>query len=157
MFVRLLLLFTVLPLVELALLIRIGQAIEVGPTVGLVILTGLVGAALARHQGLRTLRRIQQNLAQGVVPTTELVNGLLILVAGLVLVTPGVITDAVGFALLVPPARNLIRRRLVEYFKKRAVITYRSPDSAPPANEGFIDVEAQSVSGDERPEERETL
>ncbi|MHC4611288.1 MAG: FxsA family protein, partial [Planctomycetota bacterium] len=67
MFVRLLLLFTVLPLVELALLIRIGQAIEVGPTVGLVILTGLVGAALARHQGLRTLRRIQQNLAQGVV------------------------------------------------------------------------------------------
>lgn len=144
-FLRLLVLFTVLPVLELALLIKIGRLIDVGPTIGLVVVTGVVGAALARHQGLRTLRRIQEDLAHGQMPATELVNGLMILVAGAVLITPGVITDAVGFALLIPPIRSLLRKRVVSYFKKRAVITFDSSVAAP-SDDGFIDVEARSTS-----------
>lgn len=149
-----LLLFTVLPLLELALLIKIGRAIHVGPTLALVIVTGVVGAALAKHQGLRTLRRIQADLAHGRMPTTELVNGLMILVAGAVLITPGVITDAFGFALLIPPIRALLRRWVVAYFKKRAVITFESSGASAANNDDFIDVEARVVSDEERDEQR---
>ncbi len=144
------LLFTILPVLELALLIKIGRAIAVGPTIGLVIVTGVVGAALAKHQGLRTLRRIQEDLAQGRMPTTELVNGLMILVAGAVLITPGIITDAFGFALLIPPIRALLRRRVVTYFKKHAVVTFQSSVGPAAGDDGFIDVEAQSSSPEER-------
>jgi UPF0716 protein FxsA len=149
-FLRLLLLFTILPVLELALLIKIGRAIDVGPTLGLVIVTGVVGAALAKHQGLRALRRIQEDLAQGRMPTTELVNGLMILVAGAVLITPGIITDAFGFALLIPPIRAVLRRRVVAYFKKHAVITFESSVVSPAGDDGFIDVEAHSASPEER-------
>ena len=154
MFFRLLLLFTVLPVVELALLIRIGRAIDVGPTIALVVLTGVAGAALARHQGLRTLRRIQDDLARGLMPATELLNGLMILLAGAVLVTPGVITDAVGFALLIPPVRALIRKRVAAHFKKRIVMMPGPTGFAPPAQNEFIDVEARVVADDDgRPDQ----
>ena len=152
MFFRLLLLFTVLPVVELALLIRIGRAIDVGPTIALVVLTGVAGAALARHQGLRTLRRSQDDLARGLMPATELLNGLMILLAGAVLVTPGVITDAVGFALLIPPVRALIRKRVAKHFKKRIVMMHGPTGFAQPAQDEFIDVEARVVSEDGRPD-----
>lgn len=146
MFWRLLLLFTVLPVAELALLIKVGRAINVGPTIGLVILTGLVGAALARHQGLRTLRRIHQDTARGVMPATELLNGVMILAAGLLLVTPGIITDAIGFLLLIPPARNRLRTRLANYVKKRLVITCEPTGHSQPGGEDIIDVEGHVVS-----------
>ncbi|HUU84846.1 MAG TPA: FxsA family protein [Phycisphaerae bacterium] len=154
MLLWLILLFTALPVLELALLIKIGRAIHLGPTLGLVIATGVIGAALARHQGLRTLRRIQQDLAQGRMPTNELVNGLMILVAGAVLITPGVITDAFGFALLIPPIRNLLRRCVVAYFKKHAVITFESPVSTPPKDD-FIDVHTTSVSKEHPPDRKD--
>ncbi len=123
LFPLLLLAFTVLPVVELMLLIRIGQAIHLGPTLLLVVTTGVVGAALARWQGLRTLRQIQEQLAQGGVPTRELFDGALILVAGAVLVTPGVITDAAGFALLVPPVRSLLARLARRWAQGRVQVT----------------------------------
>ena len=149
MFVWLLLAFTVVPLVELSLLIRIGRAIGGWPTIGLVVLTGVLGAALAKHEGLRTWQGIQLELAQGRMPAHEMVNGIMILVAGLLLVTPGIITDAVGFALLVPPIRNLLRTRLTEHFKQRMVIMTPGPDAPGRADDGFIDVEAQAVSREE--------
>ena len=155
MFWRLLLLFTILPVVELALLIQVGRAIDVGPTIGLVILTGLVGAALARHQGLRTLRRIQHDTARGLMPATELLNGAMILAAGLLLVTPGIITDAIGFLLLIPPARNRLRTRLADYVKKRLVITSAPTGHSQPGREDIIDVEGRSVSQDEPPEQHD--
>ncbi len=107
---RLLLLFTTVPLVELALLLWIGARIGVGPTIALILVTGVAGASLARHQGLATWRRFQAALAAGRLPGDELLEGLLILVAGALLLTPGVLTDAVGFLLLVPPARRRIVR-----------------------------------------------
>jgi len=151
MFFYLLILFIVVPMVELTLLIRIGRAISIGPTLALVVLTGLVGAAVARHQGIRTLGRIQAELAAGRIPTGQMVDGLLILLAGLLLILPGVLTDAAGFALLIPPVRRLIRRR-----HRRVTIMhpgpFSSPGAAPPGGSHFIDVEATEVPplGDDR-------
>ncbi|MCU0304052.1 MAG: FxsA family protein [Thermoanaerobaculales bacterium] len=119
MLARLLLLFTVVPLVELALLVQLGRVIGLAPTVAIVLLTGITGAALARWQGLATLRRVQAELAEGRMPAGALVDGLLILVAGAMLLTPGLITDAAGFVLLIPPSRAALRRALVEAFRRR--------------------------------------
>ena len=102
MFIRLLILFTVVPLVELALLIKLGNLIGLWPTILIVIATGVLGAALARSQGTRTVGAIRAELAQGRAPTESLINGLLILVGGVVLLTPGLLTDLLGFSLLVP-------------------------------------------------------
>jgi UPF0716 protein FxsA len=147
MFFYLVILFTVLPVVELVILIRIGQAISVGPTLGIIILTGVVGAALAKHQGLRTLARIQRDLAAGEMPTGAMVDGMLILVAGAVLITPGVITDALGFCLLIPFVRARIRRSLRRYFEHRIVVIQ---SGARPRTDShgtdFIDVEAEDVT-----------
>ncbi|MCK4658621.1 MAG: FxsA family protein [Phycisphaerae bacterium] len=144
MFLKLLLLFTLIPLLELALLIKIGGAIHVGPTIALIVLSGVVGAALARHQGFKTMARIQESLARGVMPTKEMVDGLMILVAAVVLITPGVITDAFGFVLLIPPARARVRKAVTNYIKKRIVLIQPPQDSASPVDDGFIDVEAHS-------------
>jgi len=122
MLARLLLLFTVVPLVELALLFWIAERTDWLFTIGLVIFTGVVGAALARHEGLRTWRAVGQKLSQGELPTDPLLDGLMILVAGALLVTPGVLTDLVGFALLVPPIRGWARRRLVEHYRARLIV-----------------------------------
>jgi len=119
MFFRLLLLFTVLPLVELALLIQLGRLIGLAPTIAIVLLTGVTGAALARWQGLATLRRVRAEMAEGRVPTAALIDGLLILVAGAVLLTPGLITDTIGFLLLIPPTRAAVRRALADAFRRR--------------------------------------
>lgn len=119
MFFRLLFLFTVVPLVELALLIKVGQLIGVLNTVALVVLTGLLGATLARVQGFGVLRRIQDELAAGQLPGDSLFDGVLILAGALLLLTPGILTDALGFALLLPPSRNLVKRFLKRYFQKK--------------------------------------
>jgi UPF0716 protein FxsA len=142
---KLLLLFTVVPVLELALLIRIGRAIDLGPTLALVVLTGVVGAALARHEGLRTLARIQEHLARGEMPARELLDGLMILIAGAFLITPGVITDCLGFLLLIPPARALLRRIVTNYVKDRVAVVPppRAPSAAP--GDEFVDVEAHEV------------
>jgi UPF0716 protein FxsA len=118
MFLRLLVLFTLVPLVELFLLIQVGRVIGLWPTIGIVIATGALGAWLARFQGLRVLWTIRENLAQGTMPTTALLDGALILAAGAVLLTPGLITDAIGFFLLIPAGRALVRKLLVDAFHR---------------------------------------
>ena len=109
---RLILLFTLLPLIELSLLLRIGGWLGTGPTVALVIVTGIVGAWLARREGARTWGRVQADLAAGRMPGEELLHALLVFIAGVVLVTPGVLTDAVGLMLLFRPAREAIAGRI---------------------------------------------
>lgn len=123
MLLRLLLLFTVVPLVELVLLLVLADKTSWQLTLGLVLLTGIVGAALARHQGLRCLRRIHDQLAGGQMPGDSLLDGLMILLAGAVLVTPGILTDLVGFGLLLPPVRSLLKRRLKDRFRERIRVT----------------------------------
>ena len=110
MFFRLVLLFTLVPLAELYLLLQVGSYLGVGMTILLVVGTGVVGAQLARLEGWRTWRQMQENVQQGIAPTGELIDGVLILAAGLLLITPGIITDVVGFSLLFPPTRAAIKR-----------------------------------------------
>ena len=112
MFLRLLLLFTVVPLVELFLLVKLGAVIGIGATVLIVICTGVLGAWLARWQGLGVLRRLTDDMNEGRLPADALIDGLLILIAGAVLLTPGLITDALGFLLLVPQSRAVVRRTI---------------------------------------------
>ena len=116
MFVRLATLFILVPLVELYLLIQVGSLVGVEITIGIVVVTGLVGAWLARFQGLKVLNEVRASLSVGEMPADALIDGLLILVAGAVLLTPGLLTDALGFGLLIPRGRrivrSLVRRRL---------------------------------------------
>ncbi len=111
-------LFILVPAVELALLIEIGRRVGVLPTLLLILATGTLGAILARLQGLATLRSIQAELAQGRLPAAALLDGLLILVAAAFLLTPGILTDSLGFFLLVPAARRWIRGELWRRLEK---------------------------------------
>ena len=101
-----LLLIVTVPLVELYLLINIGAVIGALPTIGLIILTAIVGAALLRHQGLVTLHRFRATLDEGYLPAMELVEGVALLIGGVLLLTPGFVTDAIGFLFLLPTTRK---------------------------------------------------
>ena len=116
---RLFLLFTLVPLVEVVLLVRIGSWLGTGPTLLLIVGTGAAGAGLARREGLRSWLAVQGELAQGNLPTEQLVHAMMILVAGIVLITPGVITDVVGLLLLVPPVRKGLIVRLRNRFTRQ--------------------------------------
>jgi UPF0716 protein FxsA len=116
---RLLLLFLLTPAVELGLLIQVDQLIGFGPTIGLIIATGIAGSYLARREGLNTWRRLNERLRSGDLPGKELVDGVIILVAGALLVTPGVLTDVVGFIGLIPPTRALVRKALMRRFQSK--------------------------------------
>mgnify|MGYP001334315376 FL=1 len=117
---KLFLAFTIIPVSEIYILIAIGGQIGILPSIALVILTGIVGASLARSQGLKTLGRIRDSFQQGVVPGEELLNALLIAIAGIVLLTPGFLTDAAGLFLLIPATRTLCR----EWLKRRMELIY---------------------------------
>lgn len=108
----LILLFTVVPAVELALLLAIGRSIGLWPTLAIILATGILGGLLAKSQGLRVVRRIQEDLAAGRPPAYGLLDGLLILVGGLLLLAPGIITDLLGLVLLVPVTRDLLKHRI---------------------------------------------
>ena len=126
----LILLFTVVPVVELALLIKIGQHIGVSYTLAIVILTGIAGAYLARSQGFRTLRRIQEDINEGLMPTDKIFDGVMILCGGILLLTPGFVTDLIGFVALVPFTRRLIKlwlkRKIKDMIAQGRVITITS-------------------------------
>lgn len=109
---RLLLLFVLVPIAELALLIEIGRHVGLLPTLGLIVATGVLGTWLARRQGLGVLAQVRGEMAAGRLPAGALVDGALILVAGAVLMTPGVLTDAFGFFCLVPAGRRLLKRSI---------------------------------------------
>ena len=106
---KLLLLFIGVPLLELAILVKLGQFFGFWSTLAIIILAGIAGATLARRQGLRVLMRIQSELASGKIPAAELLDGLLILIAGVMLLTPGFLTDVCGLLLLLPPVRYVVR------------------------------------------------
>ena len=129
----LILLFTLVPIIELALLIKIGQYIGVGYTLAIVILTGIAGAFLSRSQGFIILRRIEDDVNRGIMPTEEIFDGVMILSGGILLLTPGLITDLVGFMALIPLTRHLIKvwlrrkiQRLIEQGRIISVTSFRS-------------------------------
>ena len=100
--------FTAIPIIELILLIIIHQNSNLLFTVGLILVTGLIGSVLAKRQGTSNYKKIKESFGKGQLPGKEILHGLLILIAGALLITPGVMTDILGFLLLTPPFRNLI-------------------------------------------------
>jgi UPF0716 protein FxsA len=116
---RLILLFLLTPAVELALLIQVDQVIGFWPTVGLIIVTGIVGSQLARREGLSTWGKLNDRLQAGDLPGAELADGVIILIAGALLITPGILTDMVGFVGLIPFTRTYLRRFVMRWFQRK--------------------------------------
>lgn len=140
----LLLLFILIPTVELALLLFLAKVTDPLFTLALVVVTGVIGSMLARSQGFATYRRIQSEFSQGRMPTSSLFDAILISLAGVLLITPGILTDLTGFALLVPYLRKPIKAWLIEWGKKHFQLrttstvdgfTTTSTDPPPPVSE----------------------
>lgn len=151
MLLRLFLLLTIVLSIELALLVWIGWHTDWLVMLALIFVPGLAGASLARRQGLRCWRTAQEQLTQGQLPAAALVEGLMILVAGVLLIVPGVLTDLAGLALLIPPIRRAVRRFLTRRLEAR-VVAFTQSQVAPSRNEEeedaqIIDVEYRR-SGD---------
>lgn len=115
----LIILFTAVPVVELALLIHVGGYIGAWNTIAIVILTGIAGALLAKSQGFYALYRIEAGINSGTMPGDEILGGLLILCGGVLFLTPGFITDAAGFLLLIPYTRNIFRKIISRKIQNR--------------------------------------
>ncbi len=148
MLFKLFLLFTIVPLAELALLIKLGELIGFAPTFSLVIFTGALGALLARGEGLRVIREYNQTVSSGQLPTDPLIDGLLVVVGGVLLVTPGVMTDAVGFTVVIPYSRRIIREWLKRSLKSRfRVMTFSSGASGVGYSRVTTKSEHSSTSG----------
>ncbi|MBW3610219.1 MAG: FxsA family protein [Actinobacteria bacterium] len=115
------LVFLVVPLVELYVLIQVGSAIGALNTIALLVVMGVVGGWLMKREGLGVVRRVQAQLQAGRVPATEVVDGFLILFGGALMLTPGFMSDALGLALLIPPVRALVRVGLARRLRARVV------------------------------------
>lgn len=116
---RLGLLFVLVPVLELMLLLRVGEWVGLWPTLALILTTGVAGAALARAEGLRVFFQFQKELMSGRLPGQALLDGISVLIGGAFLVTPGILTDLAGFALLVPYTRRLIQARVRRNLERR--------------------------------------
>lgn len=116
MLLKLFLAFTIIPFLEIYLLIEIGSYIGAINTLMIVVLTGFLGALLARYQGLKTMLKVRENLARGEMPAEHLLDALLIFLAGIVLLTPGFLTDLAGFTILIPTTRFHFKRWLRKKF-----------------------------------------
>lgn len=119
MFFKLFVVFAVTSLVELGILIKIGTYIGTLNTILLVVLTAAVGAYMVRMEGISVLARIQQHMQHGQFPAEELIDGAMILVAGAFLLTPGILTDTVGFLMVIPVSRNIIKKGIRQYIEKK--------------------------------------
>jgi len=118
----LLLLFVLIPIVELFVMMQVGGWLGAGPTIGLLVLFSVAGVWLVKFEGLGVWSRFRGQLERGSMPTHEIVDGFLILVAGALLVVPGFVTDFVGLLLLVPPARVLVRNLIVRRYRSRLTV-----------------------------------
>jgi len=118
----LVILFIVVPIVELYVIIQVGQAIGVLPTLALLLADALLGSLLLRHQGRGAWRRFNEALAEHRFPAREVADGLMIAIGGTLLLTPGFVTDVFGLILLIPPTRAIVRRLSSAYFARRFIV-----------------------------------
>ncbi|MBD1380095.1 FxsA family protein [Metabacillus arenae] len=114
----LLFILIIVPAIEIGLLVLSGNTFGVLPTILLIILTGIVGAALAKQQGLETLRKAQEKMRTGELPGDSVIDGLCILIGGVLLLTPGFVTDTIGFFLLIPPTRKFVKPFIQRLIRK---------------------------------------
>ncbi|MFL2859557.1 MAG: FxsA family protein [Pontiellaceae bacterium] len=115
---QLLLIFITIPIIEIAVLLKLDNAIGLGQTIFLIFVTGIIGAWLVRQQGISIIFQIRKELTNGKIPAKQMIDGVMVLIAGAVLITPGLITDIVGFLLLIPYTRNFIRKWIRFKFEK---------------------------------------
>ncbi len=144
----LIVLFLAVPLVEIALFIRVGGWIGLWPTLGLVVVTAVAGSLLVRAQGARALDDLRRSFERLTDPARPLAHGAMILIAGMLLLTPGFFTDALGLLLLLPPVRDAVIARLRERVARQG-LRYGRPGGDPGGNPGgvTIDGEAEEVTG----------
>ncbi len=123
-----------IPIIEIAVFIEVGGRLGVWPTLGIVIATAVVGTALLRHQGLSTLARVQESLGKGRFPAAELFDGLCLLIAGTLLLTPGFVTDGAGLLLFVPALRTRLGRLIGGYMVRSGRVEMHSTGPRDPAS-----------------------
>jgi UPF0716 protein FxsA len=147
--------FILMPILELMLLIKVGSYIGVFPTIAIVLVTAVLGVSLLRREGMSTIGKAQQRLEAGEMPASELVEGALLVVSGAFLLTPGFITDSIGFACLVPALRQrmagyLIQRMSLKAVSSAAIFDTHEPPRANPYRPGFGDsnVEGEIIEGE---------
>jgi UPF0716 protein FxsA len=116
-FTKLLILFVIVPVTELYILIEVGKKIGSLTTIGIIILTGIIGAYLVKGQGFMILKKIQNDLNEGIMPGDSLIQGAIILAGGIFLLTPGFVTDIIGFIFLIPASRNIVKKYLLKWLK----------------------------------------
>ncbi|MEJ2417565.1 MAG: FxsA family protein [Exilibacterium sp.] len=145
----LLLLFVLVPIAEIWVLIAVGEQIGALPTIGIVLLTAMIGVALLRQQGVSTLIRVQQRLEVAEVPAREVFEGVIIAVGGALLLTPGFITDAFGFACLIPVTRRLLIRQLLS----RIHILQEGGHHGPPGKRPSPSGRGKTIDGEYRRED----
>ncbi len=168
--ILLLIAFIAVPVIEIAVFIEVGGLLGLWPTIAIVILTAIIGSALLRQQGISILFRIQENLQANKLPVRELFDGVCLVLAGAFLLTPGFVTDSVGFALFVPPIRQAIAGWIGQKIIARADVRFHThPQSGPqagphtgphtgprpgyPGGDGVIDGEYEDVTEDPKPTE----
>jgi len=149
-----LLIFILVPIIEIAAFIKIGDIIGLWPTLGCIILTAVVGTFLLRQQGLSVLQQAQGSLQENQVPVDSVVHGAFLLIAGALLLTPGFFTDAVGFALLIPPARKAIALFIWNRLKDRVHVHHANMGTGPgpgrhTGDRGIV-IEGEVVETDEQ-------
>ncbi len=143
------LLFLLVPLIEIGVFIEVGGLIGLLPTLGLILLTAALGTWQLRAQGLSTLARARRQMDQGQLPAQELYDGFCLIIAGALLLTPGFVTDAVGFALFVPAFRRLLRHFIAQRIRMRAEVRMRQDGNR--GSSTIIDGEFREVPDDHDP------
>jgi len=118
-FTKLYLLFIIVPVVELYILIEVGKKIGSLNTIGIIILTGILGAYLVKSQGFMILKKIQNDLNESILPGNSLIQGAIILAGGILLLTPGFVTDIIGFIFLLPVSRRMVKKYLLRWLKSK--------------------------------------
>ena len=140
------LLFVVVPIAELYVLYLVGSAIGIWPTLGLLLLDSILGTVLMKSQGAAAWRRFNEATTAGRIPAREVADGALIILGGAFLLTPGFLSDIIGFLLLVPPTRAIFRKSVVAIFAKRNPITFVGMKAAPHAERAWNDRQARRRS-----------
>ncbi len=148
--------FIGIPILEIVVFIEAGDRFGLWPTLAAIVVTAVIGATLVRIQGFGVLQRTRQNLDAGIVPMAEAFDGLCLLFAGALLLTPGFITDALGFLLLVPPLRLALRRWIGRYLVASGRIVVQTSGQAPGKDRGGVIIDAEYEEVDTPPGRRDT-
>ncbi|MEN8715840.1 MAG: FxsA family protein [Verrucomicrobiales bacterium] len=158
MFLRLLLLFIGVPVLELCIFMALGNRIGIPTTLAIIVITAVLGAYLTKSQGLKALHKYQAAISSGKLPHEEVMDGLMILIAGAVLLTPGFLTDAIGFSLLIPNVRDIVRAVVKTKLKDRVRVAGEAMGAPPETvnRPDVITVDAEVVSETKSQEEKST-